>query len=105
MNRAPLAALLLVISSTVHAQSPDWPNPGNDEGGMRYSELDQINRDNVTRLKVAWTYHTKDAAEGTTIECTPLVIDGVAYITTVRTRVAALDAATGNQIWSFDPYE
>jgi quinoprotein glucose dehydrogenase len=71
---------------------------------MRYSPLDQVNRDNVSGLKIAWTYHTKDAAEGTTIECTPIVIDGVMYVTTVRTRVVALDAATGRELWTFDPY-
>jgi quinoprotein glucose dehydrogenase len=105
-RQALLAGLFIALFSLrIAAQSPDWPNPGNDKAGTRYSTLDQINRDNVTRLQVAWTYHTKDAAEGTTIECTPLVIDGVAYVTTVRTRIAALDAATGKEIWSFDPYQ
>ncbi len=86
--------------------SVDWPNVGNDKGGARYSELDQINRDNVGRLEVAWTYHTGDAdpAKGTTIECTPVVVDGVMYITTVKTKVVALDAATGKELWAFDPY-
>src|SRR5258706_7098663 len=98
--------LLLVISATSirAADNVDWPNVGNDKGGMRYSPLDQVNRDSVGMLKIAWTYHTKDAAEGTTIECTPIVIDGVMYVTTVRTRVVALDAATGREIWAFDPY-
>ena len=36
----------------------DWQNYGNDPGGMRYSSLAQINKDNVSQLKVAWTYHT-----------------------------------------------
>ena len=84
--------------------SGDWPNVGNDKGGTRFSTLDQINRDNVGKLKVAWTYHTGDAGAGTTIECTPLVVGGVMYVTTVRTRVVALDAAAGKEKWSFDPY-
>src|SRR3954454_6077019 len=87
------------------ADSADWPNVGNDKGGTRYSTLDQINRDNVGKLKVAWTYHTGDAGPATTIECTPLVVDGVMYVTTVKTKVVALDAATGQKRWSFDPYE
>src|SRR3954468_10656204 len=82
----------------------DWPNVGNDKAGTRCSALDQINRDNVGTLKVAWTYHTGDAGAGTTIECTPLVVDGVMFVTTVRTKVVALDAATGKEKWSFDPY-
>jgi quinoprotein glucose dehydrogenase len=106
MNRSTLTAGLFVtlFCLPIAAQNTDWPNYGNDKAGARYSPLDQINRDNVTKLQVAWTYHTGDAAEGSTIECTPLVIDGVAYVTTVRTKVAALDAATGNQRWTFDPY-
>ncbi len=72
---------------------------------MRYSALDQINRENVTRLKPAWTYHTGEleGRKGRTIECTPLVIDGVMYITTGYLRVVALDAATGKELWQFDP--
>jgi len=86
--------------------SVDWPNVGNDKGGMRFSELRQINRNNVKNLKVAWVYHTKDAnaQANTTIECTPVVVDGVLYLTTVKTKVVALDAATGHELWSFDPH-
>src|SRR6266566_7072396 len=97
------SSLLLILLSVVCpalAQNVDWPNVGNDKGGMRYAAINQINRDIVAKLQVAWTYHTKDAAEGTTIECTPIVIDGVMYVTTVRTRVVALDAATGREIWA-----
>jgi quinoprotein glucose dehydrogenase len=105
MNR--LTALILLLLPTIaHAQvkNVDWPNVGNDKGGQRYSTLDQINRDNVSTLKVAWTYHTRDAGPGTTIECTPLVISGTMYVTTARTKVVALNAVTGEEIWSYDPY-
>lgn len=105
MNRLPLLAIaLLWLAAPAPAADVNWPNVGNDKGGQRYSPLEQINRANVASLKVAWTYHTRDAGAGTTIECTPLVIDGVMYVTTVRTRVVALDAASGREIWSFDPY-
>ena len=72
---------------------------------MRYSQLDQINRENVTRLKPVWTYHTREleGRTGKTIECTPIVIDGVMYLTTGYLRVVALDAATGKELWQFDP--
>src|SRR5207248_8210608 len=82
-------------------ESVDWPNVGNDKGAMRYSPLAQIRRDNVKDLQVAWTYHTGDAS-GTTIECTPVVVDGVMYVTTAHVQVAALDAATGRQLWRFN---
>jgi quinoprotein glucose dehydrogenase len=72
---------------------------------MRYSELDQINRDNVATLRPAWTFHTGELKEGTgnTIECTPLIVDGVMYVTTGRLRVVALNAATGDALWQFNP--
>ena len=82
----------------------DWPCVGNDYGGMRCSPLRQIHKDNVREMRVAWVYHTQDAGERTTIECTPIVIDSVMYITTARTKIVALNAATGQEIWQFDPY-
>ena len=73
----------------------DWRYYCGDRGGMRYSALDQINRSNVQNLRVAWTYHTHDARNRprTTIECTPIVVDGVMYITTAQLKACALDAA------------
>ena len=75
-------------------------------GGMRYSPLTEIHRDNVADLEVAWVYHTGelDRERPKTIECTPIVIDGVLYLTTGHLRVVALDAATGVELWSFDPF-
>jgi quinoprotein glucose dehydrogenase len=98
---------LLGFAADVGAQSSgnvDWPRVGNDAGCMRYSELAQINRDNVGQLKPVWTYHTGEVAgrRGKTIECTPIVIDGVMYVTTGYLRVVALDAATGREFWQFD---
>jgi quinoprotein glucose dehydrogenase len=99
---------LLALAGGAVAQSQrtvDWPGVGNDPGCMRYSELDQINRENVTRLKPAWTYNTGEpkGRAGRTIECTPLVVGGVMYVTTGYLRVVALDAATGKELWQFDP--
>lgn len=101
---AAFSICLGVAPSAPAREDVGWPNPGNDKGGTRYAAIDQINRENVKDLQVAWTYNTGDAGAGTTIECTPLVIDGVMYVTTVRTKVVALDAATGSELWQFDPY-
>jgi quinoprotein glucose dehydrogenase len=104
--KVSLKSLLpLLLCSVVFAQN-DWPNYGNDSGGIRYSPLRQIDRDNVKKLKAVWTYHTGDAGSEnkTTIECTPIVVDGVMYLTTVKAKVVALDAATGREIWKFDPF-
>jgi quinoprotein glucose dehydrogenase len=97
---------LLLSTRRVSAQNIDWPNVGNDKGGTRYARLRQINTGNVSGLEVAWTYHTGDGGSGnsTTIECTPIVIDQVMYVTTAKTKVVALDAGTGQEKWRFDPY-
>ena len=68
-------------------------------GQDRYAPPKQIHRGNVARLTVAWTHSTGD--QGTTIECRPLVVDGVMYVTSPSLRVIALDATTGRQLWSY----
>jgi quinoprotein glucose dehydrogenase len=103
-----VAACLLAFAPCAFGQSNrnvDWPRVGNDPGCMRYSELEQINRRNVAQLKPVWIYHTGElkGRTGKTIECTPIVIEGVMYVTTGYLRVVALDAATGKEFWQFDP--
>jgi quinoprotein glucose dehydrogenase len=104
-----LACLLALAAGGARdsQQNTDWPRVGNDAGCMRYSKLDQINRENVTRLKPVWTYLTREleGRTGKTIECTPIVIDGTMYVTTGYLRVVALDAATGMELWQFDPFK
>ena len=85
-----------------------WPYYGHDQGGMRYSPLTQVNRDNVAQLKVAWTFHTGDISEGdghrkrSGFETTPLLVDGTLYLTTAFNRILALDPETGKQRWAYD---
>lgn len=87
------------------AVGADWIAVGGDRGAARFSSLDEIHRGNVGELAVAWTWNTGELERGgKTIECTPLVVDGVMYVTTAYLRVAALDAATGAELWSFDPF-
>ena len=88
----------------------EWPSYGNDVGGTRYSPLGQIDRGNVERLRVAWTYRTGEVGsaspEGfgfTAFEATPLMIDGTLYFSTPYNRVIALDAETGRERWRYDP--
>lgn len=91
------------------SQDDDWAHYGHDGGGMRYSPLAQINRENVASLKVAWIFHTSDISEGqgrrkrSGFESTPIMVDGTLYLTTPFNRVIALDPATGVQRWAFDP--
>ena len=87
-----------------HRTSTDWLNVGNDKGGMRFSTLKQIDRGNVAQLQPAWTYHCDDASPGSTIECTPVIVDGVMYVTTPGLKIVALNAATGQEIWKYNTH-
>ncbi|MFN8574206.1 MAG: pyrroloquinoline quinone-dependent dehydrogenase [Gemmatimonadaceae bacterium] len=95
--------LVLLLPATLVAQSVDWPTYGGSSDNIRYSTLSQISPSNVRRLKVAWTYETHDEFPGSEMQSNPIIIDGVMYATTPKLRVFALDAATGKEIWSFDP--
>jgi quinoprotein glucose dehydrogenase len=90
------------------ATGPDreWRYHGGDPGHGQYSHLSQIDRTNVGRLRVAWTYNTGDAEpEGRSqIQCNPIIVRGVLYGTSPQIKVFALDAATGRQLWRFDPF-
>ena len=83
----------------------DWSHYGGPEDGSRYSSLTQINRENVAQLQVAWTYHTGDATERSQIQCQPIVANGRLFASTPKLNVFALDAATGSEIWRFDPFQ
>ncbi len=99
------AALGLFVASAGGQTDRGWPAYGGGPDGTRYSALDQINRSNVHRLQVAWTYDTGDAFAGSEMQCNPIVVDGMLYATTPKLRVIALDAATGKLRWSFDPHQ
>ncbi len=100
-------ALALLLATPALPQ--EWPHYGRDPGGTKFSPLTQIDRANVTRLRVAWTYHTGEFADEenyptfTAFEATPLVAGGVMYVSTPRSRIIALEAETGRELWVFDP--
>ena len=92
--------LVFLLAFTLPAA--DWPVNGGPDN-IRYSPLTRITPANVARLRLAWSFDTGDAFEGSEMQANPIVVDGVLYFTSPRLRVIALDAATGRQIWSFDP--
>jgi quinoprotein glucose dehydrogenase len=104
-------ALAFALTSFTAFAQPDreWRHYGGDAGGTKYSSLKQINRSNIAGLKPAWTYRTGDVSDGKTLpvrstfEATPIVVDGVMYVTTPFCRLIALDAETGKELWVFDP--
>ena len=104
---------ILATGGLFAAQPPasrqvEWPYYGGDPGGMKYSTLTDIDATKVQRLQVAWEWkhwETPLAEFGTTpgfFEATPLMIDGVLYVTTPYNSIAALDAETGRELWRFD---
>ena len=101
------AAAAILLPALVCAQ--EWRYYGGASGGGKYSPLKEINRDNVARLRPAWIFHTGDVSDGTrwptrsAFESTPIVVDGVMYVTTPFSRAIALDPETGKELWSFDP--
>jgi quinoprotein glucose dehydrogenase len=100
-------AVVILASLTLPllAAGPDdvpWPMHGG-ANNSRYSPLAQIKRANVSQLRVAWTYDSGDAFKGSEMQSNPVVIDGVLYVTTPTMKVVAVDAATGKELWKFDP--
>ena len=103
--------VVLSQSASQPASSVEWPNYGNDAGGMRFSPLKQINASNVNQLTVAWTFRTgglehykgTSAEEKAAFEATPLMVDGTLFFSTPTSRVFAVDAATGQKKWDYDP--
>ncbi|HPN69728.1 MAG TPA: PQQ-binding-like beta-propeller repeat protein, partial [Saprospiraceae bacterium] len=83
----------------------DWSGyqGGNDRN--QYSDLDQINTSNVTRLKEVWRYDSgdSDTTGKTQIQCNPLIIDGIIYGTNPALKLFALDGVTGKELWKFHP--
>jgi len=86
-----------------------WPNYGNDPGGIRYSPAQQINRSNVTQLKVAWTFrtgalpHDEELDHKAAFEATPILVSGKLFLSTPYDHVIALNPADGTKVWEFDP--
>jgi len=80
--------------------SVDWTLHGNDFGEQRFSALNQINNSNVADLGLAWSF---DMITQRGVEATPLMVDGVLYVTSSWSLVYALDAVTGELKWMSDP--
>ena len=104
---------LLATAAPAEAQVPDgeWHAFGRDQANTKYSPLDQITADNFLDLEVAWRWTSLSRAVAEADERilpsgykgTPLVVDGMIYAITALGQVAALDAGTGEEVWTYDP--
>lgn len=106
-----LLALSFPLCLDAQTKGGEWRNYGGDKGSSKYSPLAQIDKSNFQNLKVAWTWLSPDdeilkknpKVKTWTWECTPLMADGVLYVSTSLSQVAAIDATTGNTRWVYDP--
>jgi alcohol dehydrogenase (cytochrome c)/quinohemoprotein ethanol dehydrogenase len=87
--------------NAAHEDGANWLSYGRTYDEQRFSPLKKVDAGNVSQLKLAWHYDLDTAHR--VQEATPLVIDGVMYVSSAWSKVFALDAATGKQIWAFDP--
>jgi quinoprotein glucose dehydrogenase len=110
MKRTAVLLIGLIAAAAISiAQTPgphEWPFYGRAADGTRFSPLSRITRDNVSKLLVAWRYHTGepplDLARQPSLQVTPIVVDNVMYISTPLGKVMALDPATGRELWRYD---
>ncbi|HZF44953.1 MAG TPA: PQQ-dependent dehydrogenase, methanol/ethanol family [Sphingomonadaceae bacterium] len=91
------AACLLAACGSADA---DWPIHGRTAEAQRYSPLEEIDRENISRLGLAW-FHDLETDRGQ--EATPIVMDGRIYLVSAYDVVQALDARDGTLLWSYDP--
>lgn len=112
--------LIVVISACDHQQNKtastesissytEWPVYGRDHLGSRYLPVSYINRENVENLQIAWMYKTGELEpefatdKPTSFQATPIIADGILYLSTPLGRVVALNPATGEELWKYNP--
>ena len=111
-----LITIILACCAVAQAETPppwnslnpkagEWITWGGDMGNSRYSSLDQINKNNVQDLAVIWRWKAEDilGRPDTNWKATPLYIDGVLYVPTGGSKVAAINPSTGETLWMYTP--
>ena len=120
MRHASISLALLLLCACTQDSSPDaaaasnydWPNYANDPGSSKYADLEQINRDTVAQLEIAWVWESVDNAAvaerpqfvPSGFKATPIKIGDTLYVSTPLGHVVALDAASGEQKWVFNTF-
>ena len=109
----PIHRLLYFLPLFAFPTLADWPHYGGDAASTRFAPYDQIHPGNIDSLRIVWRWRVSagsvdqeengDRGMGSEFKSTPLVVDGVLYTSTPLSSVVALDAATGQLLWSFEP--
>ena len=99
--------VIILLGSCTQSGDINWPVYLGDLSSSHYVNADQITAENVSSLKVAWTFQggQADPKNRSQIQCNPLIVDGVLYGSTASLKFVALDAATGSPIWIYDPFQ
>ncbi len=98
---AAVAASPFIVTAAQADDGSDWPKYYRTDKAWSYSPLDDINKSNVGKLKVAWIHQPGDIQHG--LQATPIVIGGKLYYVGANNNVFAVDAATGKTIWHYKP--
>lgn len=105
--RMPILVLFLLLflpcQFAVAQTSLDWPLYGHDLSNTRFQNVDQINPSNVANLQVAWIFHTGVMDDKAELEVSPIEVNGTVFVTDGHDDVFAVDAATGQQKWAYQP--
>ena len=113
-NILPGLPILIFLCILLYSCKPEadkygeWKIYKGGNEANNYSSLKQISKSNVEDLQVAWSFYPSDEPDGFRIwkyECNPIVINGVMYLTSAWRKLYALDATTGQELWSFDPLQ
>ena len=99
-----VAALTATLTSPALAQNVDWQLHNRDLAGSRFSELDQITPENVGTLTARWLFQ-HGVIDGVSNQTTPVIVDGIMYVTDSRGSVYAVDGADGHLLWTYDVTE
>jgi quinoprotein glucose dehydrogenase len=103
---AGLLIFLFVVSCTQPEKKyTTWNNYGGSKDNIHFSSLTQIDTNNVNQLQPAWIFNTGDAdsVKNSQIQCNPIIVDSIMYMTSPTLKLFALHAGTGQKIWEFDP--
>ena len=109
--RAGIVLVSFAYTSTAFAEADQsWRHYGGDAGGARFSPHSEIGPGNIRNLRQAWVYRTGDISDGerypgkSSFKATPVLHDDTLFVSTPFNRVVALDAASGEEVWTFDPH-
>jgi len=99
MKYITLLLAMSAMAQSPHATTANWPHYGGQYSSWRYSALDHVNNSNVKKLAPVWGFSTGDIAGG--LQATPIVVDGVMYLSSSNNHIFAINAVTGEQLWRY----